>query len=49
MIYADPDVEQLARERGLFASRSYNFTLMQAVRDDDIKWKGWARIQSAQQ
>ncbi|KAJ5618597.1 hypothetical protein N7528_006708 [Penicillium herquei] len=38
----------LAKERGLFASRNYNFSLMQGVADDDGIWKGWSRIQSAQ-
>ncbi|KAJ5726912.1 hypothetical protein N7493_005939 [Penicillium malachiteum] len=38
----------LANERGLFSSPNYSFSLMQAVVDDDVIWKGWARIQSAQ-
>ncbi|KAJ6101420.1 hypothetical protein N7499_001050 [Penicillium canescens] len=38
----------MAKMRGVFDSHDYGYTLVQAVGDDNVMWKSWARIQSVQ-
>ncbi|KAJ5556354.1 hypothetical protein N7494_000269 [Penicillium frequentans] len=42
------DCLPMARLRGAFDSHDYNYTLVQAVEDDNATWKAWARTQSVQ-
>ncbi|KAL4895638.1 hypothetical protein BDV59DRAFT_211278 [Aspergillus ambiguus] len=38
----------LARDRGLFNSHSYDLSLVRAVSNEDVTWKAWGRVQSAE-